>query len=317
MFSQLCSLALCAVLFFTGGCGTAPVTPTASVNLTQSEFTLCFVAQNRNQSEDLMYSETRTIAYDPAAGPESYVLQALFAGPESSKGLNVIPSNLAVKELQKQDGTLLIILTFSGEKPRESFDFRLVKTSVAMTMLELEDVRQVGVYMDEVEYDASGMPADLFRKEDVITPDTLNEITELPVTLYLPDTKTGTLVPTSRNITSGSETSILSAVVAEVWKTTDANNPTRSLYNQNARLLSVFREDGVVYLNFSEAIEAADSPPAQVSLCIYGLINSICALDETYSVSLLVKGKPYDSYMQYTQMEVFVFNQSLVGEPTA
>lgn len=313
MLNTFISLLLCGLLLLPSGCGSAS-TEASLPGLEETQVTLHFVSQQRAQSDSLITTEERTISYDPAAGLESYVLQALFSGPQQEGAVNIIPSNLSVKELKRQDSALLVTLSFSGEKPKENFDFMLVKTSIALTLLDLQEVQKVGVYMDEVEYDDSGLPADLFRKEDVITPETLSTITEREITLYLPDLKNGMLVPTSATITSGSDTSMLSAIVTELFKTADNVNLNRLVYNQNARLISVFNEDGVVYLNFSEAIEPAECTPQQLELCIYGLVNSICAMDESYTVMLWVKGKTNDSYMQYTSLDSFFFREELVTQ---
>lgn len=291
-------LMLCLLLC---SCSSGPANPTAvpAPSTSTTTVTLCFISNKRDQDEHLIIEEEREILY--AGGElESYVLQALFSGPKSDAGDSIIPSNLSVSKLEKQEGTTLVVLTFSGEKPKENFDFLLVKASIAMTLLQLPDVQQVGVYMNQVSYDKNGQPADLYSLENTVTPDTLNSATQQRVTIWQPDLKNNSISNASRTVQASTENALLSAIIAEVFKSTDSLN--RDLYNQNCRVLSILQEESQLTLNLSEPVEPASSTPDQTRLCLAALVGSLCQnATGVTSVKLLVTGKSYDSYLPYTQ----------------
>lgn len=286
------SLLLCSCSAASSGSSSSPSASTTTV-------TLCFISSKRDQDEHLITQEEREILY--AGGePESYVLQALFSGPQSEDADSIIPSNLSVSKLEKQEGTTLVVLTFSGEKPKENFDFLLVKTSIAMTLLQLPEVQQVGVYMDQITYDKNGQPTDLYSLDNIVTPDTLNSATQQRVTIWQPDLKNNTITDTTRTVQGSTINALLSAIISEVFKSTDSLN--RNVYNQNCRVLSILQKDSQLTLNLSEPVEPASSTPEQTRLCLAALVGSLCqSATGITSVQLLVTGKNYDSYLPYTQ----------------
>lgn len=274
--------------------GTSPTPSTSSTTVT-----LCFISSKRDRDEHLITQEEREILY--AGGePESYVLQALFSGPHSEDADSIIPSNLSVSKLEKQENTTLVVLTFSGEKPKENFDFLLVKTSIAMTLLQLPNVQQVGVYMDKITYDKNGQPTDLYSLDNIVTPDTLNSSTQQRVTIWRPDLKNNTITNTSSTVPGSTANALLSAIISEVFKSTDSLN--RNLYNQNCRVLSTLQEGTQLTLNLSEPIEPSSSTPDQTRLCLQALVASLCQnATGVTSIELLVTGKSYDGYLPYSQ----------------
>lgn len=291
-----------------GAGGKNPTTYSAA----EKEVELCFIAKE-DQAGGPVVRENRTIQYDSSKGLEPYVLRELFNGPKNVQAANVIPGNLGVKSITKNQGVVLVTLKFTDDTTPENFDFMLIETSISLTLLGLEGVEKVGVYMNEVERDSEGNPQGLISREDVAVSSQTSEANSRNVTLYLPDVQSNQLVPEVRTIVAGSEVSVINSIVTEIFKTTtNQNNIYQMVYNQNARLLSVVIEGETAYLNFSEGIEGKNATQEQINLCIYGIVNSICRAEEISSVKLWVKGKDYDAYQKFTKYNSFLPNENLV-----
>lgn len=282
-------------------CSAAPSSPSATQapSTSTTTVTLCFISDKRDQDEHLIVEEQRDIPY--AGGElESYVLQALFSGPRTEEAAQVIPSNLSVSKLEKKEGTTLVVVTFSGERPKENFDFLLVKTSIAMTLLQLPEVKQVGVYLDEIVYDQNGQPADLYSLDTIVTPDTLNSSTQRRVSIWKPDLKSNTITSRNSTVPGSTTNALLSAIISEVLKSTDTLN--RNLYNPDCRVLSLLLEEDSLTLNFSEHIEPDSASAEQTRLCLEALVASLCQnATGITQIEILVTGKTYDGYSPYSQ----------------
>lgn len=295
---------LCLILTLLLTCCSAAPSPSSrfpqpSDNTTT--VTLCFISDKRNQDEHLIVEEQREIVYT-GGELESYALQALFSGPQTETAAHVIPSNLSVSKLEKQEGTTLVVVTFSGEKPKENFDFLLVKTSIAMTLLQLPEVQRVGVYLDNIVYDKNGQPADLYVLDNIVTPDTLNSATQRRVTIWKPDLKSNTITGTTSILPGSTTKALLSAIISEVLKSTDALN--RNVYNQNCRILSLLVEEDILTLNLSQPLEPETASSEQTRLCLAALVSSLCQESTGIAgVKLLVTGKIYDGYLPYSENE--------------
>lgn len=287
----------CMLLLLTG-CGLWNTQAPLPVPGTKTDpVTLWFVAADAAQTGEFFYTEQQQISYTPEETLPQLVLDRLFAGPQATElGKNVIPQGMAVQKIMQISD--LVLVTLNDEQvAQEDLQPLLIRSVIALTLLELPDVSRVGVYFNEVGFDEAGHPADLFSTDQLLLDSMTWEGEGRDVTLYFPDLENQALERQTRTIYLERDELLQDAIVQEVLRGPMETGLVTAVSNP-VELTSCYVSGTVCYLNFSDALFSPDDTDERKVLGLYALVDSLCT-NGVLRVEIRINGALSEDYRRF------------------
>lgn len=251
---------------------------------------LCFLSSDIANRDTLMEQETRQIKLDPSKSLEWLVVEELLKGPSTAKAQNIVPKGCRVLNIEKKEGTLLIVLSPEG-KELSLVDEVMLKNMIVLTMTKLSDINRVGVYFGQIQRDSKNNPIGVISAKDIVSEDITSKVGQKTITAYLPNQDKSALLVREINIQTSINETVEKTVVEELFKNTAYEGFSQTVFNPNAKLVSSFVEGDTFFLNFSEPIIKEQASYEEAYLSVYALINTISDLQPIKNIQILIKGK--------------------------
>ncbi|MEH7379742.1 GerMN domain-containing protein [Bacillus sp. JJ1533] len=230
----------------------------------------------------------QVLEYLVAGGPLNEIL------PDGFKA--VIPQDTTV-DVNLKDGTITADFSkeFANYNPE---DEAKILQAITYTLTQFENVNNVvisvnGYKLDEMPVDGTPIPADLSRADGInIDNSGVVDITNSrPVTLYffVQNDAGEYYVPVTKRVENTGDDKV-SAVVNALIEGPDMGSDLISEIHQDVKLLSAKMEDGIVTLDFNEAIYGAFNEKMISKHVINSLVLSLTEQPEVKSVAITVNG---------------------------
>lgn len=289
---------LCALLLLVTGCGLWNTQAPLPAPGTQTEtVTLWFVAADAAQTGEFFYTEQQQISYTQQDSLPQLVLERLFAGPQATElGENVIPQGMSIQQVFQVNDLLLVTLN-DEQAAQEDLQPLLIRSAVALTMLELPGVFRVGVYFNQMSFDGAGNPADLFRSDKLILDGMNWEGEGKDVALYFPDLENRALKQQTRTIYLERDELLQNAIVQEMLNGPSEAGLVGTVTNP-VEVTSCYVSGTVCYLNFSGALFSPNDTDERKVLGLYALVDSLCT-DGVLRVEIRVNGALLEDYRRF------------------
>ncbi len=238
------------------------------------------------------------------------LLALYLQGPISDDYVSPFPASLSVEEFQLQNGVLS--LTFSDSFSQLTGVRLSVATAcITKTFLQLDTVDAILISTE------SGMISNqgsrMFVAEDFLYEDKSDQLFEETVILYFADVNNQYLVSETRNAWFISREDIPAYVVGELLRG-PATSAARSTMPENAKLRSVYVEDGICTVDLSkEFLGRRYLNTEEALVTLYALVNSLTELEEIEGVRILVEGAPLQKFGEILVPEVMYYTKSMIG----
>lgn len=218
-------------------------------------------------------------------------LKMLSQDTEDIDYITTIPASIEISRWELSDGALTLF--FIGDY--ESIDVYteiLVRAAIVKTLTQIEDVKNVSIYVNNKPLvDSSGeavgaMTADAFIEDFGQETDSLLS-TELK--LYFASADGMSLVEENRTVYYSSNVTIEKVVMEQLMKGPSTEG-LLSAIPDSTKLNSIsVTENGVCIVNFDSSFETAIAGITE-KVTLYSIINSLTKLDNIKQVQILVNG---------------------------
>ncbi len=281
----ICALLLAALL---AGLGAGCTAQTAQA------YQVYYVSRNSDFDQGALVAESRTLPAVPQSeDPEiEGLLQLLLDGPSTETLGSPIPGGTALQGWSLRDG--LLSIDFSWRYGSLSgVELTLADYSVALTLEQLPQVEQVDITVEgeDISYRST---ADI-QGEDAMLSIFRSQPVEKTVTLYFPRQDETGLGAEERTLEVTEDESLAMSLLA-VLSHGPAGKDLREVLSEGEVLSAEVRE-GICYLNLAASFPelAAEETRADL-LTLYGMVNTLCQLDNISAVRLLCEGETMTRY---------------------
>jgi|GEM_PF-4929536 len=160
----LCVVLACLIAVCVFGCGQAQSSTSPEPGERTAELELAFIDRDPARSGQLIRYETRVCTFDSSRRTAQVAIDELWRGPSSGDLASPVPEGVELSDITVSGDTALVVLSRAGEV--SDADMLRLRTCITMTLLGLDNISKVGVYVDEISY-VDGEPEGLMSSEDV------------------------------------------------------------------------------------------------------------------------------------------------------
>jgi len=248
----------------------------------------------RGETVRLYYLRANADQIGPAFGsetaeamPADRLVQRLLHGPQSKNLVSPFGEDIVVNAMETSGGTVYIDFNeqYLTDDPftQSARDYCLVRTLSGM-----DGVEYIGITVEGHPYPPPD-GADGWHIRNFIVDNSAFAPVRKTMTVYFPNTRGDLLI--YRQVTVKTQgVNLTENTVLELLANPPKGvaSPFAGRFNAN----SVVTADGVCYVNLSRDILSFDfTGDTQVTLFIYGIVNSLCELDGVRSVRLSIDGQ--------------------------
>ena len=233
------------------------------------------------------------------------VMDLMFAGPNSSDSVAVIPKGTYLRGVSVADNNGTVNIDLSKEyysaraKDAPPSEELLARYSIVYTLCQFDQIKKVKIYVDGKDMMAStgkDQVLTAFGPESIMinSPSSTETKTEKFLTIYYTD-KTGVnLYPETHKATM-TDNSIEKTIVNELIRGPVSNRYERT-FSDSAELISVETKEKVCFVNFSSGfLSGIDGDLTAERTAVYSVVNSLTKLPEIKKVQILIDGKKPES----------------------
>ena len=189
-----------------------------------------------------------------------------------------------------EDNSLRVVLSRDYFSLSE-IDKTLTTCCIVLTLCQLDSVSRVQVSV-------LGTPIysqPFLSPEDIIFTGAEEIPREILVELYFPRSGGRGLGFEIRQLTLTEDDDLYTSVTHALLSGPE-NSSLRSPFPENLTVKAVKMEGGICHVNFSSHLLEIESPPAELDLLLYSIVDTLGNLDSVNSVQLLVEGEPLKSF---------------------
>lgn len=240
--------------------------------------------------------------YLPAENPAQELLTAAIVDEDyygtgtTADFLNTLLPAMGMSELyryEREGDALWVDLTAKSEA-LEGIDRTLIQSCIVLTLLQVEGVERVCVTEEGAPF--VGTEYVLLTENDMLFAGAEEEPREMSVELYFPRLGGRGLGFEVRQLILTEDDDLYTAVTQSLLEGPQSGD-LYTPFPEGAVLLDARLEDGVCYVNFSEALlEGGAGDPAEQDLLLYSIVDTLGNLDAVSAVQLLIEGEIPKSY---------------------
>lgn len=296
MMKKLLPLLLAAILLLTGCADSEPAAPeekTISIyRLLKEEYRM---EGELVQAEEIPYIDSEEILLGAA--------YALKSTPENQELCSAFPAALNVLSVTLEGSTADICMN-DFYTSITGVEKTLVDGCIALTMCSIPGVNRVSIHVSGERAEATLSSTDILLRNTVLSPE------QMQMRLFFPHGETKLLACEYRSVTISDDSSNERLVVDALLE--GPESPLLfSAIPENAIVLSVYTQEGVCTVNFSEELAGIQQlEQSMIRLSVYSIVNSLCALPGINSVMISVQG------MEETSLGNIDISQPLTSRST-
>ncbi len=216
------------------------------------------------------------------------LMDALLAQPEEANLGSPFPAGVQLLSWSVEERVLHLDLSeqYSG---LSGVDLSLADCCIALTFCQLDGVDAVYVTVEgrELPYRSS----QLLHGEDILTSGGEDMPVHMGVNLWYPRTEGDGLGVEYRQVLK-TEGNTLTETVLAAWVEGPKYNSLRACLPEGTQVRSVTILEGTCTVDLSAAfVEHAPADQEEAKLTLYALVNTLCGLEQTERVRLLVEGE--------------------------
>ncbi len=296
----------CALIMLLGGCasgssGRAEAQPDRSLTV--------YRLADDGSSDALTGREL--LPYPEDGGSPVQAAAKAFAAPSQTEGLvRALPAGVRVLDCALANGVVTLTLSekFLDAKP---MDQAAAALCAALTLCALEGVEATDIAVDGRTVFAGLTPADALLRDTDTNPSARR------LRLYFADESGERLESEYHSLTLAEDAAADRYVMEELLRGPYSPRLT-SAVPQGTRLLSCATADGACTVDLSaEFYENRPDTALGARLAVYSIVNSLTALPQVDSVTLLVRGEPVEAYGDLSLTEPLRWDGQTVGPAPA
>ncbi|SDZ87346.1 germination protein M [Pseudobutyrivibrio sp. ACV-2] len=305
---KLTSLLLCCTLSIAIFVG-------CTFNETGSDKQIFYLSTDKNSITAVNYEYNS----DDGRAQIKEALKMLSEDTDDIDYITTIPSSIEISRWELTDGALSLF--FIGDY--ESIDVYtevLVRAAIVKTLTQIEDVKNVSIYVNNKPLvDSSGeavgaMTADTFIEDFGQETDSLLS-TEL--TLYFASADGMSLVEENRVVYYSSNVTIEKVVMEQLFKGPSTEGLLSAIPDSTKINSISVTENGVCIVNFDSSFETAMAGITE-NVTLYSIINSLTKLDNIKQVQILVNGAtPHLSNIDVDLSAPLSRNEDIINKTSA
>lgn len=245
------------------------------------------------KSEDRTSGElirTESIGYTSGQSEIGTILNALVSDPASQELDRSVPAGVSVRSYSMDGGELILELS-EEYLALYGIEKTLTDYCIALSLLELDEVKTVSIYVN-------GEPVSAGLSEaDVLLYDSEESPYEKQVRLYFPDSYGRYLVSEYHTLSVASDAQLERYVVEELLRGPNSEDLDSAL-PEGTEVLGVETSNGTCTVTLSK--EFFDNRPGTAAgerLVIYSLVDSLTSLNSVENVRIIIDGAPSTRYV--------------------
>lgn len=139
------------------------------------------------------------------------------------------------------------------------------------------------------------------------------EGTQVQIHLFYPQKKADVLAKEVRIVNL--ENRKLEAVVIDELLKGAHKDGLRNVIPNGVKMLSIYTQDSIVYVNFNRALIKEKIEEAEEALIIYSIVNSLTSIKNIDKVQILIEGEMRENYNRYKLNEPIGFSYLILELP--
>lgn len=277
---RLLSFAICLFLFvgLLSGCSVTP-------EISEDTFGVYYI----DSTQTGLVKEKFNLKGNTASEKIDLLIDELSTNRADVNTTCAIPDDVVVSEYELVDGEL--VLHFNREyQSLGSVREVLLRSAVAKTMLQLDEVESVSFYIaDEPVKDASGnvtgkMTEDSFIDNFGTEEEALESATFV---LYYATADGQNLVKKSRVIHFNNSMTVESVVLTYLTKAPDSDDDAKAVLSPSVKVISATTKEGTCYVKLDSSF-LSQLENVSTNVAIYGIVNSLTELDNVNRVDISI-----------------------------
>lgn len=240
------------------------------------------------------------------------VIENLKSGVVGSKSLSTVPKDLKIIDVKINGSN--IILNMSGDYNKmNTVDEILCRTSLVASLIELDFVETVELYVEQVPLKGSdGTPVGAIGKNGIVfdfSGQNQQENTKT-ITLYFSN-KEGTGLVSEEIIIKQNPNENIEKTVLKLLMEGPTSDELIGTIPKETTIKDIFVREGVCYIDFSKEFKTKHPGGSTGEmLTIYSIVNSLTELPNINKVQFLIEGEKQEEFKGHLEFDV-LFQRNL------
>lgn len=231
---------------------------------------------------------------------------ALMSAPEDVELTSAVPSGVRITGTSFSGRTVSVTMN-EGYTELSSIDKTLLDACVTLTMCSIPGVDYVSFINEDGETLGS------MSSEDILLRNTTTSDGLIELRLYFPKVEENLLACEYRQVSLDEDMPVERHIIDELVKGPQ-NDRLRAVLPENTAVLSVYTQDGLCTVSFSENFMSGEEyEPVDIQLAVYSIVNSITCLSTVDRVQISVRNNTEQKLGDFDISLPFARRNSVIG----
>jgi len=231
---------------------------------------------------------------------------ALMSAPEDVELTSAIPSGVRIVDTSFSGRTVSVTVN-EGYTELSRIEKTILDTCVTLTMCSIPGVDYVSFINEDGEALGS------MSSEDILLKNTTTSDKLIELRLYFPKVEENLLACEYRQVSLDEDMPVERHIIDELVKGPQ-NDRLRAVLPENTAVLSVYTQDGLCTVSFSENFMSGEEyEPVDIQLAVYSIVNSITCLSTVDRVQISVRNNTEQKLGDFDISLPFARRNSVIG----
>lgn len=231
---------------------------------------------------------------------------ALMSAPEDVELMSAVPSGVRIADTSFSGRTVSVTMS-GGYTELSRIEKTILDTCVTLTMCSIPGVDYVSFL------NGDGETLGSMSSDDILLGNTTTSDGLVELRLYFPKVEENLLACEYRQVSLDEDMPVERHIIDELVKGPQ-NDRLRAVLPENTAVLSVYTQDGLCTVSFSENFMSGEEYEAvDIQLAVYSIVNSITCLSTVDRVQISVRNNTEEKLGDFDISLPFARRSSVIG----